>query len=345
MPQNLNEQLGLQRSYTSRRESPLLEAAAAKAIEDAFRELLEVRYLYQKATVNLDSVEEAIKPLVTPPPDDFLGRYVPFEAANQWKQRLPGHLKALRAEIEQRPWYPTTRHQGDNPRYREILRIAQTGGVPLGTPDERMPVPFYYPQIEIGCANCKQTTLFAAHASTYGFSLEGFYPKYGTKGTEQIYGPLYRCERCRTMLHTILVQRIGLRLHLCGFAPRREPFASRVVPEALKRILADADQAVAEGDVFAGFYHLRTLLEHYLKRRLGLALSDQQRGEDLIEKHYAALPVEWRSVLPSASTAYSSLSERLHARTGNAADFDALKDDVCRHMELLATLESKNPAD
>ena len=338
MPPNFNEQIGLQRSYTSRRESPLLEGAAARAIEDAFRELLEARYLYQKVTVDLDSVEEAVKPLVTPPPEE-LSRSVPNGTAAAWKQRLPGHLKSLRAEVEKRPWQPATRHEGDNPQFREIHRTARAGGVAIGTPTEKMPIHFYFPNVQIGCGICKRVCLFLAHVSSAGFSLESFYPKYADKGTEQVYQPLYRCEHCRTMLHTVLVQRVGVRLHLCGFAPRREPFATRDVPESLKPTLADAEQAVAEGDVFAGFYHLRTLLEHYLKQRLSVPFAEQLRGEELIARHHAALPVEWRSVLPSASEAYSGLSERLHARTGDAADFGMFRDKVCRHIEMLALLE------
>ena len=42
-------------------ESPALEAAAGEAIEGAFRELIEKRYLYQKVGLDYRGVDEAIR--------------------------------------------------------------------------------------------------------------------------------------------------------------------------------------------------------------------------------------------------------------------------------------------
>jgi hypothetical protein len=57
MPSDYEEQIALQGTLISRPESPALEGAAAEAIEEAFRDLIERRYLYQKLTVDLGRVD------------------------------------------------------------------------------------------------------------------------------------------------------------------------------------------------------------------------------------------------------------------------------------------------
>ena len=343
MPTDLDEQIALQRSYRSRRESPLLEAAAAKAIESGLRELIETRYLYQKMTVNLNPVDELLKPHLALPPMDPGKLTITAAKLVAWNQGLPDYLKSLRGEIEKRPWHLETRHMGDSSFNAEVHRAASVGTSPVGTPIEKMPIHFYLPAVQIMCGGaCKRVTTFSAHVSSSRFSLDSLHPRIGSNGTEQIFQPVYRCEVCRTMIYSVLVHRIGLRLHLCGFAPRRESLTSRSVPQHLVAILSDAEQAIAENDVFAGFYHLRTLLEHYLKQRNGTPLSDQIRGEELISKHYATLPVQWRSVLPSISDAYTTLSENLHARKGEVEDFNRLRDRVCDHIDMLAMMDRQH---
>ena len=143
----------------------------------------------------------------------------------------------------------------------------------------------------------------------------------------------YRCEACREVLHAVLIRREGIRLHLCGFAPRREQVSERSVPKAVEKILIDASNAVAEGDLSAGFYHLRTLMEHCLKLRLSIPPELQIRGEDLVAKHYESLPVQLRSALPSLTAAYATLSAHLHGRTGETSEYYSLLAVICDHIE------------
>jgi hypothetical protein len=64
MPSNYEEQIALQGTLISRPESPALEGAAANAIEEAFQELIERRYLYQKLTVDFGRIDAAVKQAV-----------------------------------------------------------------------------------------------------------------------------------------------------------------------------------------------------------------------------------------------------------------------------------------
>jgi hypothetical protein len=140
------------------------------------------------------------------------------------------------------------------------------------------------------------------------------------------------------MLYTVLVRRSGGRLHLCGFAPRRKAVPVAGVPDALLPIFSDAEQAVAEGDTYAAFYHLRTMIEHYVKNQLGIPLSERIRGDELIKQHYEKLSVELRATLPSLPTAWEKLSDWLHTRSGTASDYQEQRKVVLKHMQGLEIL-------
>jgi hypothetical protein len=162
----------------------------------------------------------------------------------------------------------------------------------------------------------------------------------GKKELEQIFTPAFRCGKCRETIFTTLVHRVGARLHLCGFAPRRElPPLAELSPE-LRDILSDANQAAAEGDLFAAFYHLRTMVEHYLKTRLKLSLDLQKRGDELVAEYNATLSPTISSLLPSLSTPYSNLSRWMHSRTGTQTDYESTRALVCKHIQELAAIES-----
>ena len=344
---DFEEQIRLNDVHHARAESPALEGAAARAIEDAFRTLVESRYFYQKVTVDLSGVDAAVKKSVdeaqvkATTPGAGVGRAIgrreiPIPAT-------PDRLDALHGEIEKRPWRLCTRHMGDTAQAAEISSRV-LGGQGPGAPIEEMLIKFYLPAVQLACpSRCKTRTTFIALVSSRDSTFGSPFPRHGTSGREQIFVPMYRCEVCRHAIHTVLVWRTGLRLHLCGFSPRRELSLGTSLPAPLLAILNDAEQAVAEGDTFAAFYHLRTMLEHYMKGRLGMPLGDAIRGDELVAKHNETLAKEMASVLPSLGVAYEKLSKWLHSRTGEPDDYRAQKGAICKHIEVLSAL-SEPPA-
>ena len=310
------EELNIQHGLPCRPESPTLETTARKAIEAAMRELIQEKLLYQKITVNLDELESAL--------------------TKAGVKTDPAKIAALQNEVSKRPWKLETHHMGDDPQHAEIYRYARVGGQAVGTPLEEMNLHFYAPSVQLLCRQCKGQTTFIALQGSHERRLGYPFPRTIQRGAEHVYTMFYRCESCRELMHAALIRREGLRLHLCGFAPRREQVPERSVPKELEKILIDASNAVAEGDLFAGFYHLRTMLEYYLKLRMSIPLDLQVRGEDLVTKHYDSLPPDLRSTLPSLTTAYGALSKNLHSRTGEVADYHALLEIVCDHIEGVA---------
>ncbi len=296
------DEIKIQHSMPGRPESPALETSARKAIESAFRELVGKKALYQKVEIDMKSVEAALKSVG----ENFLIHYdmdkkkkgmnaAQIEKSNRegaaaWEKR---RVSAL-AEIAKRPWEIETHHYGDDPQDATIHLHAMIGIQDPKTAQDDRNLHFFVRSVQLYCGHCKETTSFGAHVgSTDG----GFgHPFTNSSGDSrvQVFLIFYRCEICRERIHSVLVLRKGLKLHLCGFAPRKEQKLVRKLPKELAPILHDAENAVAEGDLFGGFYHARTLLEHYLKLRQGLDLKSHITGEDLIKNHYDGLAVPFR---------------------------------------------------
>jgi hypothetical protein len=313
------EEINIQHCLAGRPESPALETTARLAVEGAMRELVTNKLLYQKVEVDLGGLPAALKKA---------GVEITAEK-----------LAELQREVSLRPWKLETRHFGDDPRTAEILRFASVGCQPLETEQGNRNLHFYVPSVPLWCRVCKRETTFIGIVGSSEQGLGHQYPRRSDRGTEQVYTITYRCEVCRSVLHAVLVRREGMRLHLCGFAPRREQRAARSVPKALEPILMDADNAVAEGDLFAGYYHLRTMLEHHIKGSLGINPDVQMRGEDLVAQYNAMLPNGLKEMLPSLKTAYEKLSQALHSRAGSYEDYTAHQTSICDHLEGVSLLK------
>ena len=104
-------------------------------------------------------------------------------------------------------------------------------------------------------------------------------------------------------------------------------------------IADEAHNAVLEGDLFAGFYHLRTLVEHYIKGKLAISTNEQMRGDELVERYNASLPKALKEAIPSLGPAYEELSGFLHSRTGEPGDFTRIETSIGDHIGALRTLE------
>jgi hypothetical protein len=318
------DEITIQHGLPGRAESPALERTARLAVEKALSDLVSSKLLYQKVVIDLSHLEAEL------------------EATRAKASREL--LTSLQQEVEVRPWELNTHHQGDNPLHRSIFAAARAGGQPVGTPIREMHIHFYAPAVQLQCPVCKGDRTFVALQSSRQFNLEPPYPDKSERGlTEQVYTIYYRCEGCRKFIYATLIRREGLQLHLCGFAPRRSRRDARQVPKALRPILNDATDAVAEGDLYAGFYHLRTMIEHFAKIRLKKPLESRERGEDLLTAYYATLAPNIKSVLPSLTVSYEALSQNLHARIGSVDDFYTQLSAVCDHIEALASLSKYAP--
>lgn len=326
----------------ARPESPALEIEGGRAIEKAFRELIQTKYLYQKQEVDLASLRAPVENSV----NAALGCWVtPSIGGGGPSGPKPvkvtqERFAVLCKEVAMRPWILGTRHKGDSDTDRSISKAASMGiPQPLSSPYDDMNMGFLLPSVQLQCrGECKSEKTFSAHFKSRGnpFSQPPGFVK--ADETEQLFFPIYRCEGCSKFVYTLLVKRKGLKIHLCGISPRRPIKVSDKIPEALSPILMDAEQSVAENDVFAALYHLRTLIEHYVKWRLGVPLKAKTNGDDLIAQYHATIKDGIKSSLPSLLASWQFLSEALHARDGEPEDYTKHRDLVCKHIGIIGMM-------
>jgi hypothetical protein len=325
----------------SRPESPALEIEAGRAIERAFRSLVEDKYLYQKQEVDLSEMEKPVADSVLKaairrgaPRMDGSGPFGP-----EPQKVTPERFKELCREVAARPWILGTRHVGDSENERLITHHSRGYMGPLETPVPEMNLGFLLPSVQLQClGSCKSEKTFMALVTSKGNPYSQPWGLIKSSETEQLFFPIFRCVGCSKFAYTMLVKRKGLKLHLCGMSPRRPAKPTGYLPEALAPIYSDAEQSIAEGDIFAAIYHLRTLIEHYVKGRLGLAPKEKRNGDDLIAQYNSTIVEGLRGTLPSLLSSWQTLSEALHAREGKPEDYTKHRDAVCKHIQVVATL-------
>lgn len=69
-------------------------------------------------------------------------------------------------------------------------------------------------------------------------------------------------------------------------------------------------------------------------------IEDKIRGDDLIARYNATLNPAISGAVPSLLLAWQALSENMHARKGDGADFSRLHKEVCDHIERIEILGS-----
>lgn len=328
----------------ARHETPTLEYKAGRAIEKAFRELIQNKYLYQNQTVDLEPMLEPLKKAIHQAMRSYCTPNIggggptgptPIDITEP-------RFAELCREVATRPWHLCTRHIGDSNYEGRVTRVARGGIFEVVTSAiEDMFIAFLLPSVQLDCQGvCKCEKTFSAHVTSCGSPYSQPWGHVKGPHTEQLFFPIYRCEGCSKFVYTMLVKRKGLKLQLCGITPRRKVLITQKLPEEVRAILGDAEQAVAEGDVFAAIYHLRTVVEHYVKGRLGLPPKAKSNGDDLITQYNATIKDGLKSTLPSLLTSWQFLSEALHAREGTAEDYNRHRDQVCRHIEIIVMMSS-----
>jgi len=101
-------------------------------------------------------------------------------------------------------------------------------------------------------------------------------------------------------------------------------------------IIEDAFIAVAEGDVPAGYYHLRTAIEFYIKSCLGISTTAKVDGTELCEQYNAQADERLKQSFPSFGPMYSELSLGLHSREVTAEKFAKVSNDFLGHLQAKA---------
>ena len=228
-------------------------------------------------------------------------------------------------------------------RRRPIRVVSQSfsGGVlgvgtqPLGTPANELVLSFYLPNVQLECSKCRNETTFQSMKCSCETGTDGSY-KCDNEIAEQVFDLSYRCSNCSGCRIAFLVLRRGLKLQLVG---RSVPYRPKVAPEwpkEVRDVISDACAAVAENDVAAAYYHLRTGLEFLIKNELGIDLKEKIEGSQLCERYNMTLDERLKTGFPSLQTIFSRLSSGLHSRDVSRDEFNELQLQAVDHLKAKA---------
>lgn len=289
---------------SGREASPQVEYAFQDAVTAAVRTLFEERGLYQN--VRIDDRFCAIFPVV--PNQDY------------------------KAEFSKRPLYLFSR--GSTERDGGLPRHTGSG---LGTPHDEMDVGCYLPEISTHCPACADQGAFVSLSASNAHFMSP-YPRISEQ-TEQIYSPLYKCTSCRNQLINFQVLRKGYKLQLTGRSVPYRPKVDSGWPASIRPVVEDAFAAASEGDIAAGYYHLRTALEFLMKDVTGVPVPEKIDGTDLCRRYNEILDQRLRRDFPSASQIYSSLSAGMHTRVCTQEELRSLANRLLDHLNAKALFE------
>ncbi|MDI5936357.1 hypothetical protein [Halomonas kalidii] len=294
-------------TYISRPESPEVEMLIQETIGCALVDLLANKGLYQNVELDLSSVAEHTAQIGSSSADE------------------------LKAEFSRRPWVPISPGLTNE----NLMRAEFFCGVsdsPLSAPSSELKISFPMPGFKGYCGKCRDDHSFTSIGVLWADGFLDYFPRMSEK-TEQLFNFHYNCSICRDNIIGFLVKRTGLRLSLCGRSERPRVETPKIIPKKLRPIMADALGAVSENDVFAGFYHLRTFCEHYMKSCLGLSVEERIIGEELCEKYNGILDRRMTSDLPSMVVIYDTSSKYMHSRAGDRGEFRELLNQVEGHLK------------
>ena len=307
----MTNEFDIQQSYLGRQQSPEVENVMGRAIHEVLKALLSEGYLYQNRSIDLAPVMA--------------------------KADRAYSATALEDEFTHRPWTPYSQNRGFTSVERNFTNLRPTDA--LGIPAREMHLMFVIPTIMTWCSKCKSTEL---HDSIPHLALSPYHIN-----PEAIKEPLgyetllfnLQCQKCKSAPITFMVRRELLKLQLCGRSRPYFPAVPREIPKALREIYSASVGAVACGDLPAGFYHLRTLLEHHMKAVCGITTEQQLDGTDLCQRYNKALEpmVAERA---SLSKFFSDCCANLHKRTGRQDEFKKGLELIEVHFKLIENLNA-----
>jgi len=291
-----------------RKESPEVELLMQEEIGNCLAQVLCNSGIYQKSRINFEKIESYLKQISS-----------------------STDIELMKKEFSKRPWIPMSQGLSEDRTMRAqyFCGVADSN---TNTPLDELHLTFPLPSINTWCSSCRNKTTFDSIGSIWCDGFIDYFPKL-SDNTEQVYTFYYQCSLCKNNVITFLIKRSGIALHLCGRSERLTISVSKLIPKDVRQIVEDAIGAANENDIYAGFYHLRTFAEHYMKSCLTQPVGSRITGEELCELYNSSLDNRMTSGMPSLASIYANASKFMHLRTGAREDFDRLLADIEAHLQ------------
>lgn len=281
----------------------------AKFVENAVRDLLQNKHLYQSSTIDTAAIA-----------NNFLRR-VEGNAVDQVKRGL--------SDAKFLPWAVQ-----DSENIQAMIASLRPG-------TEGAYVLWRAPDVKLFCKRCDRREPFNSVSSSN--LLERSDPGKGgvrfKNSIHQVFTLSYLCQSCKAVPEVFLVQRIDAKLTLAGRSPMEQVEVSPTIHRAVSKYYSGAVIAFQSGQTLAALFLFRTLCEQWC-RQFAVA---EEKADQAIEKYMISLPQDFKARFPSLRDLYSDLSVALHTADANDDLYERVRMGLREHFDARTLFKLENP--
>jgi len=298
-------------------------------VENALKELLETKHLYQSVTIQTDDLSAPLQ----------IGHQVVVEVDKGEEQ---GRQSRYVSEPECGLPSILVNHLISA---KWIWSIEKPGTPPQRTKE---PLPggnephCFIPRLVRSCAKCGSDT---SHLPSFFHStlreplVELDLPSASGGKRVQLWLFSYQCQVCRGEPNVFLVRRTGPKMTLVGRSIFEKISVPKFIPECVKKFYSEAIIASRTGNHLPGCLYLRLVIEHQIRSSVDPSkLSGRPTGDELADLYAKVLHPDFPRSLCSLRTIYADLSEVIHSGSEDDKIFEKSLEALTHHFDQLRLL-------
>jgi hypothetical protein len=291
-----------------------LEVEVEFAIQNALRELLETKHLYQSVTIDFGKARSLLPQIC----DEKFQKDFTIVSHN----RVPSQegIDSLKNNIRQAladrmvNWVKGSWFLVDD-------KTAKTVAKSLGSEEQRINTSrFAIPSIKTFCTKCNSGPWPhnpARESGDRGYSFEAN----ESSLYAQTFSIPYQCQSCKKDILVFLIKRDGEKLTLVGRNQFPEVSIPNFIPNNQEKFYRNAIIADQTGFILAAALYMRTIIEQYfyevIPSKIIAEINGNPTGDELAELYAKTLPKNFPSNFPSLRKAYDDLSVIIHSGQEN----------------------------
>ena len=271
--------------------------AVTQAVQEAVRQLLEQKHLYQSVEVEVLRVSE------------------------EFQKRVPQNLSHTLSYMKGADLWPWIVHDTDSFQAM-VSNLTQQ-------PD-RPTITWHLPDVKLFCKTCDRLEPFngLVGSNVLNRSSPSAGGAYHKGKLNQVYCLSYLCQSCKGLPEVFLVRRQATRLSLAGRTPIEHVQVPKSIPRELAAYYSDAQVAYQSGQALAALFMLRTICEQWTRR----FADPEDRADAALDKYMDSLPADFKARFPSLRTIYGDLSIALHAANASSELYETCRTNIEEHF-------------
>jgi hypothetical protein len=214
---------------------------------------------------------------------------------------------------------------------------ATTSGAVVAVQDAQFAVWLKAPDVKLFCEKCERVEAFNSVATHILVSSVGdnFLAVQGSVGANslavQVFAFSFLCQSCKSVPEVFLVRRTGLKLTLCGRAPIEHVEVPSFIPKQIQSFFRGGILAFQSGQILAGNFMLRTVIEQWARIATHLESADQ--ADRILDSYMDSLPNDFKDRFPSMRELYDVLSADIHGAVGSSELFERAQKEIVQHFD------------